>query len=505
MLKDTNKIILEEKALFSQSMLWDVQRDFYSTMGINAWSQNGVPYYVTSNSLMGKAYAEIAIAFLEDRSKTSRDTVYFLELGAGHGRFSFCFLKHFLELYQYHPGDLPPFCYIMSDFSEKNVQFWQNHPKLKPCIDSGFADTCLFDITSDKTIKLQKSGITLTPGSLNQPLVVIANYVFDTIPQELYYIEKQEIYNCLVSVSIPEEKYKPGIKVSPEQLFLKYDYEKIVEFPDMLENQLQLLEYYKNKVDKSHLLFPAAALECLDRLQEISPQGIMLLTSDKGSHHLYPATAPMPVPHKVSGESDSKAAFSFSVSYHIFETYCTMAEGIALFPTTGFDSIDTGCLLLTDKPLGYVRTVAAFEQYINRSGPDAVYHLTKRIIENGLNITDILHLLSINQYDPLFFAQVLPYILASKEVSDEQRGYFLDAVPKIWHLNYPTPGGYDLAYNLGALLFHLSYYNQAIFYFSQSPSAEEEYVVQDILFCYYKVRDYKSAMNLLSKLMDKNK
>lgn len=452
---------------------------------------------------MGKAYAEIAIAFLEDRSKTSHDTVYFLELGAGHGRFSFCFLKHFLGLYQHHPGSLPPFCYIMSDFSEKNVQFWQSHPKLKPGIDAGFVDTCLFDITSDKTIKLQKSGVTLTPGSLSQPLVVIANYVFDTIPQDLYCIEGQEIYKCLLSVSIPEEKYKPGTKVSFEDLYLKYDYEKIVELSGMPENQLQMLKHYKETTGSSHLLFPAAALECLDRLREISPKGIILLTSDKGSHHLSLHSAPLPVPHRASDKNPGKAAFSFPVNYHVFRTYSTIAEGMALFPTTGFNSLDTGCLLLVDNPSEYVRTMDAFEQHINRAGPDAVYDLTNRIIENGLRIGDILHLLSINQYDPVFFAQMFPYILAVKEISDEEREYFLDAVPKIWHLNYHIPDGYDLAYNLGALLFHLSYYNQAIFYFSQSPHAEEEHVIQDILFCYYKVRDYNSAINLLETLRER--
>ena len=61
---DTDQFEIESKTLFSESLIWQLNRDFYQENGINAWSNDIVPHHMTSNSSVGKTYAELIFAFL---------------------------------------------------------------------------------------------------------------------------------------------------------------------------------------------------------------------------------------------------------------------------------------------------------------------------------------------------------------------------------------------------------------------------------------------------------
>jgi hypothetical protein len=74
-----------------------------------------------------------------------------------------------------------PFKYIMTDFSEQNVEFWQNHPSLKSLVELGLLDFAVFDAEKDTTLKLLHCGDVITPESRKNPMVFVANYVFDTL------------------------------------------------------------------------------------------------------------------------------------------------------------------------------------------------------------------------------------------------------------------------------------------------------------------------------------
>ncbi len=58
------KDILEEDQRLSQSLLWKLQETAYGQFGIQAWSCQGVPFYITSNSYTAKCYAHVALGFL---------------------------------------------------------------------------------------------------------------------------------------------------------------------------------------------------------------------------------------------------------------------------------------------------------------------------------------------------------------------------------------------------------------------------------------------------------
>jgi hypothetical protein len=87
-------MVLEHKQRLSRSILWKLQRDFFSRRGIEAWKQDGVPHFITSNPFIADAYAKLAFAFLRDcrPELDPGQPFYILELGSGHGRFGYLFL-----------------------------------------------------------------------------------------------------------------------------------------------------------------------------------------------------------------------------------------------------------------------------------------------------------------------------------------------------------------------------------------------------------------------------
>lgn len=90
----------EEFGPVSQSPIWPLVRSYYRQMGINAWHASAVPNYITTNPFIASCYAKVIDGFFADFAKPrktppSKEPFYIIELGAGPGRFGYCFLKHF--------------------------------------------------------------------------------------------------------------------------------------------------------------------------------------------------------------------------------------------------------------------------------------------------------------------------------------------------------------------------------------------------------------------------
>ena len=148
---------LESNQLFSKSKIWQLNRAFYQYKGINAFSEDIVPHHLTSNSLVGKTYAELILGFLKDlaaKGKT-KEKVFIIELGAGHGRLAFHILSHLQKLISNYNLELPPFCYILSDIAEKNLNFFQAHHQFQEYFDNGTLDVCYFDAIESKQLFLR--------------------------------------------------------------------------------------------------------------------------------------------------------------------------------------------------------------------------------------------------------------------------------------------------------------------------------------------------------------
>ena len=134
---------------------------------------------------MAAAFARVVVGYLRDAARGGLDLdepLYVVELGAGAGRFAHGFLRELDAFVEALPFALPPIVYVMTDLGESTIEHWAANPAL----DDERFDFARFDVGGDGVLKLRRRGVALD--RLANPLVVIANYVFDSIPADAFAI-----------------------------------------------------------------------------------------------------------------------------------------------------------------------------------------------------------------------------------------------------------------------------------------------------------------------------
>ncbi len=498
--------VLQEPTCFSRSKIWQLQRDYFNAVGIDAWRSGEVPHYITNNPVVGKTYAELVLAFLRDLSLRGQqtETVYLLELGAGHGRLCYHFLKHFEKYYEQSALPLPPFCYVLSDFTETNLAFWREHPRLQPYLSRGWLDVALFDVETSRELSLQYAGVTLQTQSLAQPIVVIANYFFDTIPQELFLIEDGAISNVLLHLTSEKDPSALEPAALIEALQLEYSYEAIKTpiYPDepILNN---LLESYRPQFERTHLLFPDTGIRCLERLRQLSHQGLVLLSADKGEHHL------SNLDHHPAPQLSTHGSFSLMVNYHTLQQYCAGQGGLSFFSRHQQTSLDLGCLLLLPNSESYRETSQAYERFVSDYGPDDYFSLKKLVEQHfdSLSYNNIMGVIRLSGYDARIFRQMLARLFEIlPEISENERLNMLMTVPRIWDTYYPLGEAEDLASDLGNLLLALEFYHEALLLFEKSVLiyGNEADTLYKLAVCHCMLGQFSSAAPIIEKLKEFN-
>src|ERR1041385_5117375 len=124
--------ILEENKPFSQSLIWQLQRQYYITHGEKAWSQMRIPFGITTNPFIAMAYSHMIYGFLRDWLPLldMGEPVYIIEIGAGSGRLGFNILNQLDAFYSTSVVKDVPYQYILTDLAEKNIDFWKTQPQL---------------------------------------------------------------------------------------------------------------------------------------------------------------------------------------------------------------------------------------------------------------------------------------------------------------------------------------------------------------------------------------
>lgn len=473
---------------FSESPIWELQRSYYEDQGIKAWQSGEVPQYITSNPIIAVAYAEMMFGFLQDRARLgfTSEPVTIVELGAGSGRLAFHVLMELCELTQLAGFELPPFRYVMSDLAAKNITYWQQHRSLTPFIQQGVLDFAKFDAVRDTELHLTQSGDLIRPGDLKQPLIVIANYFFDGIPQELIYVEEGKIYDCKVSLQFPDGEAAAGPTEMLEKVILDYHYHREVEYERETYPYRDVIELYREKLDDAHVLIPTIGMACLDRLSGLSQQGFLLLTADKGDHRLETWEFADPPKLIVHG------SFSLTANYHAIQTYFEHKGAQSLFTTHYHNNLNVGCILMLQKPLSYASTRLGYRRFVDRFGPDDFFSMKQWFdgqIEH-MGLRQILALWRLGGHDEQWLLQSANRITSllpschDYEIEDIRNGIHL-----MWRTYYPLEEKHNLALNCGYLLFQMDLFKDALVFFemSQNHSEADSQALYHLAICYYEV------------------
>ncbi|RHY82110.1 hypothetical protein DYB31_003883 [Aphanomyces astaci] len=287
---DPERFELEAFTPFSSSHLWKLMSSFYDRQGVESWAQGIVPHFITSNTFIAKRYVQVFAAYLRDAvAKTLDPTepLYIVELGTGSGKFSFYFVQWLYEMEAVVNLSFP-LCrirYIMTDFTDSNLKFWQTHPALRPFVERGVVDFAIFDATQDMSLYLINAKQTIAPQSLKNPICVVANYLFDTLHHELFRVDQTELKQGLISVGSTRLDEKDPL--DPEiikRLSNLYRYDDISTAFYSNPHFNAILKWYQDYYgdQPATFLVPIGALNAIERLKLLSRHQLLILSGDKG-------------------------------------------------------------------------------------------------------------------------------------------------------------------------------------------------------------------------------
>lgn len=472
----------QQRYRYSEAPIWDLQRKYYEELGMEAWNNDQVPQYITSNPMMGTAYAEMIFGFLQDQAGKGEftETVTIVELGAGAGRFAFHVLDKLCEMRDYAGIVLPPFRYVMTDLVLENVHSWRSHPAMQSFVEQGLLDFAKFDAVNDTELNLIVSNTTITQGDLQQPLLIIANYFFDGIQQELIYIGDGEVYECDVLIQLPEhsDTLKPSEVL--KQMTLSYEHRRAPQYEDEGYLYRDVIAFYQQELEDSHILFPVAALTCLERLNGLSQQGFMLITADKGDHRLDNwkfAEPPQLIHH---------GSFSLTANFHAFQYIFDHRGGQSLFPHHHYKSINIGCFLMLDDPMSYANSRLAYKRFIDRFGPDDFFSMKLWVDQHldTMRLEQILAFWRLGGYDAEFFIQTAKRISSLlPDATDEEMLDIHGGIKIMWSSYYVMVQRYDLALDAGLILFEMDMYEDAKFFLESSVEVDDDAPVPTVIYC----------------------
>ncbi|MDF2544189.1 MAG: hypothetical protein K0S47_3907 [Herbinix sp.] len=495
--------ILEEKNPLSQSMVWKLQSDFYSNQGPEAWIKGIVPQYITTNPYIANLYAKTVFGYCRDIASCEgfhkNSTIYIMELAAGVGRFTYTFLKRFLHIIENSSLKGLKFKYIITDFAERNVEYWQNHSFLKPYFESGILDCATFDMTRDEELRLRNSGEFLSEGTLKNPLILFANYTFDSLPQDTFYVNEGELYEGLITITSKGDEIDPKDKSILAGLDYYYTDNQIPGVDYYEDSNINdILLYYKDCFEDTAFSMPIIALQCIDRLRKLFHDDIVLISTDKG----YRNTSSM---NKIYHPFLSKhGSISLTVNFHAMELYFKGLGGKAIHSIYDHENVTMSMFLLSQRSHDFVETAMAYHEIIDSIGPDDFYVIKKAVVPHNKSLTtkEILTFLRYTVWDARTFIEFYNTLL--ERISDEKdfpKDELVAVIYRVWEHYFPIGEEGDLAYCLGTLLGYFGYDKDAIKLFQTSIEfyGEDAAMNYEIALCFYNMQEFDNSLEYIER------
>ena len=500
--KENPGVIVEAEKPLSQSMLWELQTEFFSNQGPEAWIKGIVPQYITTNPYIANQYAKTVFGYLRDystREDVDKDTViYIMELAAGVGRFTYTFLKRFLHMIENSSLKGLKFKYIVTDFAERNIEYWQNHSFLKPYFESGVLDCATFDISKDEEVRLRSSGEILSNGKMKNPLILFANYTFDSLPQDTFYVNNGELFEGLITVTSKETR-DPDDKSILAGLDYYYT-DKKIEGNDYYEdkNFNDVLMHYKNSLEDTAFYMPIIGLRCISRLRKLFNDDVILISADKGYKNedaMFKNYHPFLSKH---------GCISMTVNFHALELYFKGLGGKAIHSIYEHENVNVSLFLLSKSNNDFIETSMAYNEVIETIGPDDFYIMKKAIMPMSKSLTtkELLTFLRFTVWDSRTLLEL--YNIFLERIPTEEnfpKDELIDAINKVWEYYFPIGEEGDLGYYFGSILGYLGQDNDALRFFESSlefygECAETNY---EIALCYYNLQQIDKALEYTEK------
>jgi hypothetical protein len=481
-----NTALLETDVPLSQSVIWRLQREFYNQRGLKVWTEDMLPQYITNNPFITEIYARIVFGFLEDCHKSGgsesgrispQNPLRIVELGAGPGKFSYLFLRNLASLLRVQGIAPEAVRYYMTDCSESLIANWRTNGYLAEFAAAGILQFEKLQAGNEADFRFLSTHSGAS-APLHGPIVLIANYVFDSLPQDAFVVKDGELFESLMTTS--GTGTDAGADAAPAQLQLSYKEVAVPphRYPD--ESWNEILRLYRSRLPAASVPFPAHALKTLQAIGEISDGTLLVLAADKGYAHedaLLLSQGPPAL------EFHSARCFSQMVNFDAIGKYFEARGGAALRPDKHTASLSICGFLQGGSQDSFSATTAAYQQAQTAFGPDDVFTLLAWLHPHmeEMSVAQILSALRMTRWDPVALMRLFPVLGRQIRTASAERKDVRTAILRTWANHYPvSPAENVVAFQCGVILLELRFYDDAAAMFKASqkmlgPSAPASY------------------------------
>jgi hypothetical protein len=467
---DQEPHVLEKDVHISQSLIWQAQRDSYAQRGIKSWTEDFVPQFITNNPFIAEIYARIVFGFICDCLDTKvrnshpvslGNPLRILELGAGPGKFSFLFLRHLEMLLRSRAISPDIVSYCMSDCSARLLVAWRNKKELTEFVERGILRFELLDAGGEFDSPFLRGDPSRLKDQSRGPLVVIANYVFDSLPHDAFLIKEGKIFELLQTTTRAGKD--GGTSASKALSELQFSYKSVEtnsdHYPESSWNSV--LDLYRSRLQEATVLFPAQALKTLAALAKGSDGTMLVLVADKGIVN----EAGLRTWHGTPKfEFHSAHYFSQLVNFDALAKCFAATGGEAFLPDKGSSSLHFCAFLQKPPDTSFPATKSSIQESRSALGPDDLFALLAWLnphIEE-MSVPQILALLRLSRWDPTTFLRIFPVLARQIGGVSAERDDLREAVARTWANHFPIiPSDNVLAFYCGVILLELNFFEEA--------------------------------------------
>jgi tetratricopeptide (TPR) repeat protein len=503
---------LETNRRLSRSVVWKLQRNYFDRQGMEAWSKGEVPHHITSSPFIADAYARVVFGYLRDCHSAAgggasslapldySQPVHVVELGSGPGRFAYLFLKNLLGLLRGSALKGISVRYVMTDFAESNLEYWRAHEWLRPFAEEGSLDFARFDAEGDGELRLVNSGEALSAESVRNPLVVVSNYLFDSLPQDAFAVAGGQLFEALVTVTTGRKESDPE---DPEILSrAELSYTNAPVEGDYYEDPAwnRILEDYGRRLPAAPFLFPTAALKCVEYFRRLSGGRMLMLSGDRG----YNGDEAI-----VRGEGapamSMHGSFSMMVDYQIIGDYCRALGGRVIHPSHRHESLNVSAFLFGGAE--FAETRGAYAEAIEKFGPDDFNTLKEGFarVYDSMSLENLLAFLRLSRWDYRRFLECL-HVLKERltDAPDARKRDVYEAARRVWDAYLPIGEEEDLAFHIGTLLLEMEFYKEALEFLRHSADlyGVEPGTAYNMAVCYDGLSQTPEALECVTQALE---
>ncbi|MFM6951120.1 MAG: phytanoyl-CoA dioxygenase family protein [Novosphingobium sp.] len=271
--------VLQKMTRFDQSIIWSLLHRFYAEAGPEAWSNKIVPQRSTSNAFCADTYAAIVATFFKElAAEGNSKPPLIIELGGGSGRFAWQFLNRLLNYHFPDGEECPQFTYLLTDGATKNIAGWKQKDRFAPLLESGVLELAQLLIEPDPVIRTEAGD--LKPADLaDRPVIIIANYLFDSIASNLVRIRDHQIEQVYVETQSTTHGFLKRPITTFESVTERFESRPIKGDPTGHPIIDATLRRYAERPGDFHVVVPQICFEFIEKFLERDTP-LLLLVGD---------------------------------------------------------------------------------------------------------------------------------------------------------------------------------------------------------------------------------